>query len=82
MFSGYTVLPDSKETEFGISDQGASPSAGRNTGVVLVSCLHMEVHSCSYFWWCGYFLGPCVSFVTADEFSVRVTKISSSIGVS
>ena len=38
MFSGCTVLPDSKETEFGNSDQEASPSTGKNTGVVLVPC--------------------------------------------
>ena len=36
MFSGYTVPPDSKETELGSSDQEASPSAGKNTEVVLV----------------------------------------------
>ena len=33
-----TVLPDSKETELGSSNQEASPSAGKNTGVVLVPC--------------------------------------------
>ena len=38
MFSGCTVLPDSKETELGSSDQEASPSAGKNTRVVLVPC--------------------------------------------
>ena len=38
MFSGSTVLADSKETEVGSSDQEASPSAGRNTGIVLVPC--------------------------------------------
>ena len=30
--------PDSKETEHGSSDQEASPLAGKNTRVVLVSC--------------------------------------------
>ena len=40
MFSGCTVPSDSKETELGSSDQEASPSAGKNTGVVLVPCLH------------------------------------------
>ena len=29
---------DSKEIELGSSDQEASPSAGKNTGVVLVPC--------------------------------------------
>ena len=38
MFSGCTVPPDSKETELGSSDQEASPSAGKNTGIVLVPC--------------------------------------------
>ena len=38
MFSGCTVLSDSKETELGSSDQEASPSAGKNTGIVLVPC--------------------------------------------
>ena len=38
MFSGCTVPPDSKETELGSSDQKASPSADKNTGIVLVPC--------------------------------------------
>ena len=42
MFSGCTVPPDSKETKIGSSDQEASSSAGKNTGVVLVPCLYME----------------------------------------
>ena len=42
----------------------------------------MEVRSYSYFRWCGYFWSPWVSFVTTDEFSVRVTKITSRICVS
>ena len=82
VFSGCTVLPDRKETKFGNSNQDASPSADKNTSVVLVPCLHMEVHPCSYFRWCGYFWGPWVSFVTTDEFSVRVTKITLMIDVS
>ena len=36
MFSGCTVPPDSKETKLESSNQEASPSAGKNTGVVLV----------------------------------------------
>ena len=36
VFSGCTVPPDSKETELGNSGQEASPSAGKNTGIVLV----------------------------------------------
>ena len=42
MFSGCTVLHDSKETKLGSSDQKASQSAGKNTGVVLVSCSCMQ----------------------------------------
>ena len=38
VFSGCTVLPDSKKTKLGSSKQEASPSAGKNTGVVLVPC--------------------------------------------
>ena len=38
MFSGCTVPPDNKEAELGSSDQEASPSASKNTGVVLVPC--------------------------------------------
>ena len=38
MFSGCTVSPDSKETELGTSNQEASPSAGKNTRVVLMPC--------------------------------------------
>ena len=33
ILSGCTVPPDSKETELGSSNQEASPSAGKNTGV-------------------------------------------------
>ena len=82
MLFGCAVLPDTKETELGSSDQEASPSAGKNIGEVLVPCSRMEVHPYSYFCWCGYFLGTWVSFATTDEFSVRVTKIISRIGVS
>ena len=65
------------------NDQEASPSAGRNAGVVLVPCLFMEMCPYSSFGWCGYFSGPWVSFVMTDEFSVTVTKkITSRIGAS
>ena len=50
MFSDCTVLHDSKETEFGNSNQEASQSTGKSRGVVLVPCLLMEVHPQSYFW--------------------------------
>ena len=38
MFSGCTVPPDSKETELENSNQEASVSAGKNTGIFLVPC--------------------------------------------
>ena len=38
MFSGCVVPPDSKETELGSSDHENSPSASKNTGIVLVPC--------------------------------------------
>ena len=41
----------------------------------------MEVCPYKYFWWCRHFPGLWVSFGTKDEFSVRVTKITSRIGV-
>ena len=42
----------------------------------------MEVCPYSYFWWCGYFRGPWVSFVTTDDFPVRDTKNTARIGAS
>ena len=38
MFSGCTMLPDTKETELGTSNQEASRSPSKNTGTVSVSC--------------------------------------------
>ena len=38
VFSDCTVPPDSKETKNGSSNQEVFPSAGKNTGVVLVLC--------------------------------------------
>ena len=75
MFSGCIVQHDSNETKLGSSDREACPSAGKNTRVVLVPCRA---------WKCvpGYFRGPWVSFATTDEFSMRVTKITSLVGVS
>ena len=82
MFSGCTVSLDSKETELGSSDQEASPSAVKNSGVVLVSCSRIEVRPYSYFWWEGIFLTSLGVIVTTDGFSVKVTKVTSRIGVS
>ena len=44
VFSGCTVPPDSKEIKLGSSNQEASPSTGKNTGVALEPCSRMEVH--------------------------------------
>ena len=46
---------DCKEAELGSSDQEASPSAGKNTGLVLEwkwkwKCSGVEVRCYSYFW--------------------------------
>ena len=56
MFSGCAVPPYSKETKLGSSHQEASPSADKNTRVVLVPYSRMEVHPYSCFWWCCYLL--------------------------
>ena len=37
--------------------------------------MQMEVCPYSCIWWCGYFWGLWVPFVTTDEFSVRITKL-------
>ena len=63
MFSGCDMLPDIKETKLGSRDQEASPSAGKNTGVILVPC-------------CAWKCAPTVIPVKTDQFSVRVTKIT------
>ena len=38
MYSGCTVLPDSKQAKCGSSDQEASPSESKNARVVLLPC--------------------------------------------
>ena len=49
MFFGCTVPPGIKNTEFGSSNQEASPSTGKNTGVVLVPfCAWKCVPTASY----------------------------------
>ena len=47
------MSPDSKESELGSSDQEASPSTGKNIGVVLVPCWRMKVRPYGYFRWRG-----------------------------
>ena len=81
MFSSCTLPPYSKEIKLGSSDQEASPSAGKNTGVVLVPCCASKCVSTAISGGADIFRVPRVSFVMTDEISVRVTKISSRIGV-
>ena len=73
----FTVPPDSKGTKLGSSDQEASPSAGKNNGVVLVSCYAFKCVPTAVSGRCRYIRGPWASVVTTDEFSVRVIKITS-----
>ena len=80
MFSGCTVLLDSKETKLGSSNQEASPSAGKNAGRVLVPC---------HAWKCvpiaisgGVDISKVPKCHLLQQFSLRVTKITSRIGVS
>ena len=54
MFSRCTVPSDGMETELKSSNQEASPFSGKNTGVVLMLFLRMEVRPYSYFQWCEY----------------------------
>ena len=54
VFSG-CLTSDSKKTKLRSSNQKASPSAGKNTGVLLQPCSHIEVSPYSYFRRCGYF---------------------------
>ena len=58
------------------SSYQASTLTGKNGGVVLVPCCAWKCRY-NYLRWCGCLLGPWVSFVTADEFSKKFTKITS-----
>ena len=75
-------LTDSKDTELGSCDQEASLLAGNKQYQGSFNAMsHMGVCPYSYFLWCGYFQGSCVSFVITDEFLVWLTKITSRIGL-
>ena len=80
--SGCTLPPDSNEMDIGRSDQEAFPSASKKYDDSFSAMSRIELCPYSYFRCCGCFRGPWVLFVTTDEFSVRFTKITSSIGVS
>ena len=81
MFSGYFVPPDSKETKLESSDQEVSPSACRNTGVVLVPCHAWKCVPTAISGSIRYFGDPWVSFFMADVFLVRAKKTTSRIRV-
>ena len=78
MFSSCTVVPDSKKTELGSSNQETSPSAGKNTVVVLVPC---------HAWKCvataisgGVDMSEVPGYHLLQQ--IRVAKITSRIGAS
>ena len=76
MFSGSTVWPNSKEIKLGSSDQ----EQVKNWGDFSAMFTHGSA-SLQLFLVVWIFL-RFLSFVKADEFSVRVTKITSRIGAS
>ena len=70
----YTVPPDSNQTELGSSNQEASSSAGKHSRVILLPCCTWECVPTAISGCMGISKILGVSFVTTDEFSVRVTK--------
>ena len=74
--------PDSKETKLGSSDQEAFPAAGKTTSVVLVPCCTWKCVPTAVSGGVDISLRPWMLFVTADELSVRVIKITLRIGAS
>ena len=78
MFSNCNMLPDSKETKPRSRNKEASPSASKNSRVVLVPCC---------IWKCVPTATSCDEdivevlgvIVTTDKFSVRVKRITSRI---
>ena len=80
VFSGRNVLPDSKKTKLGTGNQEASPSVGKNAGIVLVACLSWKCVATAISVGLDIFEVPGCHLT--DEFSLRVTKIATMIGVS
>ena len=68
MFSGCTVLLDSKETNFRSSNQEPSPYAGKCTVVVLLPCRAWKCVSTAISSSVDVSEVQLVSFVTIDEF--------------
>ena len=74
------MLPDSKETKLGSSNQEVSSSDGKNTWIVLVPCRTLKCVPTAISGDMDISEDPrCICY---DEFSVRVTRITSRIGVS
>ena len=74
------MLPENKKIELGSSNQEAFPPAGKNTAVVLVSC---------HAWKCvptaisdGVDISEALGVICYNKFLVKITKITSRIGVS
>ena len=81
MFSGCTVPHNSKQTKLGSSDIEVSLSASKNTGVVLVQCHAQKCVPTAIS--SGVDISEVIRcHVMTDDFSVRVTKVTSRIGVS
>ena len=78
MFSGCTVLPESKDSELGTGHQETSPSAG---SVVVCHFMHGSV-SAIFSHTDIPEVPACHLFSVCHEFSVSVTKITSRIDVS
>ena len=72
---------NSKQTKLGSSDIEVSLSASKNTGVVLVQCHAQKCVPTAIS--SGVDISAVIRcHVMTDDFSVRVTKVTSRIGVS
>ena len=79
---GWTVQPESKETNLGSSNL-RDFSISRQDYQSSFSAMFIHGHaSLQLFWGVWILLIPWVSFVMTDEFSVRITKLASRIDVS
>ena len=75
MFSGCTVLLDSKKTKVGSSDQEAFASTGKNTVAVLILCQTSKDVLTAISSGMDITQDPGCFFVTTDVFSVRIKKL-------
>ena len=80
MFYGSTLLHECKETILRNSDQEAFPSAGKNTVIVLAPCHAWKCVPTALSGSIGISnVFGCQFLHKIDEFSVRVTKVTSRI---